>query len=358
MSAIAFDKMCLMTGLTWNHLKDQGVVGWAVPYMPAPGIHGHGPKLYAAAEKKDGPFIIDFLKMESLLFGPLVLNTFVLSPTPTKEESSVKAVESALEEGSIGGHVGAEGVLTEEEKAIVYEMSKVVVLLSAKEIQVLGVHSGLMRTVEAIEFNASFWCRLAMKSVESVIGNRSTKTAVDGKICELLKELLRKSGLDPVNGSRNATEGLGGNEPVYRAARGKISKAKGIDDRVKASVLHVCPEADELWVHDGRVPKWRKAVRLIEKFTAFLRGLDAAVVARNSSGARVSGHLNQQVLAGEEARAHLASEGYALPTYDEIMTKPSAATGRICGILRALIMGLPKAVFPEHWVNLPTTGTA
>ncbi len=170
LSAIAFDKLCLLSGLIWGHLARSGLVSFTFPYVPGPGKHGHGPKLCTDPESHRQPFVVTVLGLWHLALPRFARNVYSLKPEPKRsgDESGVKRVLSELLEGDIDSYSGDDLTLTTQERDFVSQLCVVIGQLSADEIRVLAVHSGFDRTLEAIEYNASFWYSLTRNSVSAI----------------------------------------------------------------------------------------------------------------------------------------------------------------------------------------------
>ena len=344
MPAVTFDKMCLLSGLIWNRLADREEVSWRVPYVPAPGIHGHGPMLQIDPETSDPPFIVDFLKMESLELGLLAKNIYSLVPKPRDRDSRIRSVKPVMEEDYILGYVGDDETLTDDEMKMANRIGVMIESCKADEVRVLAVHSGVERTIEAIEYNVSFACRLLRRLAKFSTGESpATKRMLD-TLTQLANELKRKTGTVPRSEKNHRI--------LYERAR---AKALGTDDDLLREIIHeVCPPANGIW-NDTRVVEWQSKMGELLPVIAYVRGL----VAYEKKCARPDGRPSETekklIVGGNAARILLTPYDYNFPDYETVFSfEDHIVEQQILTAVDRFIVALPKPSFPDHWDSLRT----
>jgi len=335
---ICFDKLCLLSGLVWNRLADASEVSWRVPYVAAPGIHGHGAMLQLDAEDRDPPFVVEFLKKEFLRLPMLARNVFILTPEPEHDDSPIRDIRSAMDDNSIERFVGDEATLTADEKDMIDRLGKVVAGIKAEEIRALGVHSGVDRTIEALEYNVSFFCQLLLNPAWITDVHHPSRSKLLNKVWQLARETQRKAA-----STDNDREN---HRLLYEKARSKAIRLA--DEHIRPAIEQVCPPPEEIW-DNPIVVKWRRKIEEMSWLVHYVHGLAAYASALQRHSCRATNKEQQRINEGTAARDHLTHKGYQLPSYEDGCAGEQRVLASVKEAVLRFSAGLPEPRFPEHW---------
>ena len=262
---------------------------------------------------------------------------------PRKGSVQVKRVRSVLMENGIDRYVGANRTLSSEERVRVAELSSLISILSTEDIRVLAVHAGLEQTIEAIEYNSSYWARDSRRLCGMLLHDSISQDIAIAKVSGIVRELERKSGV-----AREAHLRIPNNHTIYEKARKTLLRFKPQDNPIRAAALKICPRADIIWANAG-VMEWQRCVDEISLLTCYCEGLNAkANILRRTVGQPIRKE-SEKLKVGNEARTRLEAMGHYLSSYEAIALEDHEVSRHLSLAIDACTGRFPKRRFPEHW---------